>query len=87
MDRFFMPLVVLIVGVLFFCMVESQAQLAPALYVFGDSAVVSGNDNKLNTNGKANYAPYGIDFPAAGPTGRATNGFTIADFVGKFDNK
>ena len=78
-----MPLVV--VCIFFFFTVESQAQIVPALYVFGDSFVVSGNDNPLDTDAKANYAPYGIDFPN-GPTGRVTNGLTIADFFGTFDS-
>ena len=30
---------------------------------------------------KANYQPYGIDFPA-GPTGRFTNGRNIGDIIG-----
>uniref|UniRef100_A0A2N9FIK5 SGNH hydrolase-type esterase domain-containing protein n=1 Tax=Fagus sylvatica TaxID=28930 RepID=A0A2N9FIK5_FAGSY len=77
MGRTFMLLVV--VCIFFFFTVESQAQIVPALYVFGDSFVVSGNDNPLDTDAKANYAPYGIDFPN-GPTGRVTNGLTIADF-------
>ncbi|KAJ7953968.1 GDSL esterase/lipase family [Quillaja saponaria] len=52
----------------------------PALYVFGDSTVDSGNNNYLNNFAKANYLPVGIDFitPA---TGRFTNGRTIADCV------
>lgn len=55
--------------------------LAPALYVFGDSLVDSGNNNFLPTLAKANYAPYGMNFEK-GPTGRFTNGRTVADFIG-----
>lgn len=53
----------------------------PALYVFGDSYVDAGNNNFLPTKARANYFPYGIDF-AAIPTGRATNGRTVVDFIG-----
>ncbi|KAL5582058.1 hypothetical protein UlMin_014500 [Ulmus minor] len=54
--------------------------LAPALYVFGDSLFDSGNNNVLATAAKADYLPYGIDFPQ-GVTGRFTNGKTVADFI------
>ncbi|XP_074307810.1 GDSL esterase/lipase 7-like [Silene latifolia] len=60
---------------------EPQPQpLAPALYVFGDSLFDSGNNNWLPTLAKANYPPYGHNFPQ-GPTGRFTNGMTVVDFV------
>ncbi|XWS30857.1 hypothetical protein CRYUN_Cryun23aG0027200 [Craigia yunnanensis] len=52
----------------------------PALYVFGDSYVDAGNNNFLPTKARANYFPYGIDF-AAIPTGRATNGRMVVDFI------
>lgn len=55
--------------------------LAPALYVFGDSLLDSGNNDFLPTLAKANYFPYGADFPK-GSTGRFTNGRTVADFIG-----
>ncbi|KAK1316050.1 GDSL esterase/lipase [Acorus calamus] len=57
----------------------STCQLAPAVYVFGDSLSDSGNNNALQTQAKANYAPYGFDF--SGPTGRFTNGRTFADII------
>ncbi|KVH96878.1 Lipase, GDSL, partial [Cynara cardunculus var. scolymus] len=52
----------------------------PCYFIFGDSLVDSGNNNKLVTRAKANYPPYGIDFPQ-GVTGRFTNGRTIADII------
>lgn len=55
--------------------------LAPALYVFGDSLLDSGNNNVLPTLAKAGYLPYGVNF-SEGATGRFTNGRTVADFVG-----
>ncbi|KAJ0043234.1 hypothetical protein Pint_18914 [Pistacia integerrima] len=60
-----------------------QPPLAPALYVFGDSLLDSGNNNLLPTIARANYSPYGANFPT-GNTGRFTNGKTLADFVAEF---
>ncbi|XP_010261310.1 PREDICTED: GDSL esterase/lipase 7-like [Nelumbo nucifera] len=60
--------------------VKAENPLAPALYVFGDSLLDSGNNNLLPTIAKANYLPYGIDF-ASGVTGRFTNGKTVADYI------
>lgn len=57
----------------------SSIRLAPALYVFGDSVVDSGNNNHLPTQAKSNFLPYGVDFNGK-PTGRFTNGRTIADY-------
>ncbi|CAL5428526.1 unnamed protein product [Camellia sinensis] len=51
-----------------------------ALYVFGDSTVDAGNNNYIPKAARANYLPYGIDFNNT-PTGRFTNGKTIADFI------
>jgi hypothetical protein len=55
-----------------------------ASFVFGDSLVDSGNNNYLPTLSKADIRPNGIDFKAFGgkPTGRFTNGKTIADISG-----
>ena len=56
------------------------AASVPCYFIFGDSLVDSGNNNGLSTSAKVNYPPYGIDFPA-GPTGRFTNGKTVADII------
>lgn len=57
-----------------------------ASFIFGDSLVDAGNNNYLSTLSKADTPPNGIDFKASGgnPTGRYTNGRTIADIVGNF---
>ncbi|XP_022144468.1 GDSL esterase/lipase At1g29670-like [Momordica charantia] len=52
----------------------------PCYFIFGDSLVDNGNNNRLPTTTKANYKPYGIDFPH-GTTGRFSNGRNIADFI------
>ncbi|KAK1424868.1 hypothetical protein QVD17_20208 [Tagetes erecta] len=54
----------------------------PCYFIFGDSLVDNGNNNRLVTAAKANYPPYGIDFPQ-GVTGRFTNGLTVADVIGQ----
>lgn len=56
-------------------------QKVPCLFIMGDSLFDNGNNNNLLTAAKANYPPYGTDFPG-GPTGRFTNGRNIADFIG-----
>ncbi|XP_058740637.1 GDSL esterase/lipase At1g29670-like [Vicia villosa] len=52
------------------------------LFIFGDSFSDSGNNNYIPTTAKANYSPYGIDFPR-GPTGRDNNGKTEIDIIGE----
>ena len=57
---------------------------ANASFVFGDSLVDVGNNNYIVSLSKANYIPNGIDLlPTRQPTGRFTNGRTIADIIGK----
>ncbi|WCJ34883.1 GDSL esterase/lipase At1g33811 [Euphorbia peplus] len=50
----------------------------PGFFIFGDSLVDNGNNNRILTLARANYRPYGIDFPQ-GTTGRFTNGRTYVD--------
>ncbi|KAL4197849.1 hypothetical protein AMTRI_Chr04g190340 [Amborella trichopoda] len=53
------------------------------LFIFGDSLIDVGNNNYLNgTLSKANFPWYGIDMGNGKPTGRFTNGRTVADIVG-----
>ncbi|KAL8268297.1 hypothetical protein R6Q59_002095 [Mikania micrantha] len=61
--------------------VASGSQVS-CYFIFGDSLVDSGNNNNLITTEKANYPPYGADFPK-GATGRFTNGRTSADIIGQ----
>uniref|UniRef100_A0A803LC76 GDSL esterase/lipase 7 n=1 Tax=Chenopodium quinoa TaxID=63459 RepID=A0A803LC76_CHEQI len=62
----------------------SPPPLVPALYIFGDSIFDSGNNNLLPTLAKANYPPYGHEFPGGIPTGRFTNGKTVVDFIADY---
>jgi len=55
----------------------------PAIYVFGDSLVDSGNNNYLPIQSNAKFPPYGIDFGGGKPTGRNTNGKTVVDYLGE----
>ncbi|XP_022852027.1 GDSL esterase/lipase At5g45670-like [Olea europaea var. sylvestris] len=50
----------------------------PCYFIFGDSLVDNGNNNNIQSLARANYLPYGIDFPD-GPTGRFSNGKTTVD--------
>lgn len=70
--------------VLFLIVVVSSQQepQVPAFFIFGDSLVDNGNNNGILTLARANYRPYGIDFPQ-GTTGRFTNGRTYVDALGK----
>ncbi|KAI4377221.1 hypothetical protein MLD38_014886 [Melastoma candidum] len=60
-------------------LLEAAPQV-PCYFVFGDSLSDNGNNNNLIALAKANYLPYGIDFPE-GPTGRFTNGPNIIDYI------
>ena len=52
-----------------------------AIYVFRDSFLDTDDNNFLTAIVKAKFLPYGIDFGGV-PTGRVTNGRTVADFIG-----
>ncbi|ESW13669.1 hypothetical protein PHAVU_008G215600 [Phaseolus vulgaris] len=58
----------------------SEANI-PALIVFGDSSVDSGNNNVLSTVLKSNFKPYGRDFEGGRATGRFCNGRIPPDFI------
>ena len=60
----------------------NSSEYIPAIYVFGDSLLDSGNNNHIRTKSKANFPPYGIDFDDK-PTGRFTNGKTVVDYIGE----
>jgi hypothetical protein len=67
----------------------------PAVYVFGDSMLDVGNNNHLPGEEEVARADkpstrrftnnYGVDLPGSGkPTGRFSNGYNVADFVGTY---
>jgi hypothetical protein len=56
----------------------------PSMYVLGSSIMDVGNNNYLPgpAADRANHPYNGIDFPGSIPTGRFSNGYNIADYVG-----
>ncbi|KAJ1441445.1 SGNH hydrolase superfamily, partial [Sesbania bispinosa] len=59
----------------------SSSGKVPAIIVFGDSSVDSGNNNFIPTIAKSNFEPYGRDFQDGNPTGRFSNGRIAPDFI------
>ncbi|RLN08219.1 GDSL esterase/lipase [Panicum miliaceum] len=62
------------------------AAKVPALIVFGDSTVDTGNNNYISTVIRSDFAPYGRDLRVGGgasgqPTGRFSNGRLAVDFI------
>ncbi|KAM7509379.1 hypothetical protein LguiA_019832 [Lonicera macranthoides] len=68
----------LTIGIINGC--KCQVPQVPGFFIFGDSLVDNGNNNDILTLSRANYRPYGIDFPQ-GTTGRFTNGMTLVDAI------
>ncbi|KAK3015666.1 hypothetical protein RJ639_007503 [Escallonia herrerae] len=62
------------------CSSESTTKF-PAILIFGDSTVDTGNNNYIPTIAKGNHRPYGLDFPGHIPTGRFSNGKLVPDFL------
>lgn len=62
---------------------QLQRQVA-AVFVLGDSTLDVGNNNYLPSKDvfRANKPYNGIDYPASKPTGRFSNGYNVADFIG-----
>lgn len=52
-----------------------------AVFMFGDSIVDPGNNNHKLTEAKANFPPYGQDFPGGKATGRFSNGKVPGDML------
>ncbi|XP_042036071.1 GDSL esterase/lipase EXL1-like [Salvia splendens] len=53
----------------------------PAVLMFGDSIVDTGNNNYYTTIAKCNFPPYGQDFMGGKPTGRFSNGKVPSDLI------
>ncbi|XP_038722359.1 GDSL esterase/lipase EXL3-like [Tripterygium wilfordii] len=53
----------------------------PAVIIFGDSVVDTGNNDYITTIIKCDFSPYGKDFEGGIPTGRFSNGKVPADFI------
>ncbi|AES61163.2 GDSL-like lipase/acylhydrolase [Medicago truncatula] len=59
----------------------AHAQPTRAFFVFGDSLADNGNNHLLFTTLRADFPPYGIDYPTHKPTGRFSNGLNIPDII------
>lgn len=58
-------------------------ETVPAVIVFGDSIVDTGNNNYISTLVKCNFPPYGRDFAEGNhPSGRFSNGLVPSDIIG-----
>ncbi|XP_019449471.1 PREDICTED: GDSL esterase/lipase EXL1-like [Lupinus angustifolius] len=54
----------------------------PAVFVFGDSIVDTGNNNNnMETSARCNFPPYGKDLRGGIPTGRFSNGKVPSDLI------
>ncbi|KAL8129866.1 hypothetical protein V2J09_019021 [Rumex salicifolius] len=75
----------LIISTLIFTSYNTNAQpLFPAILVFGDSTVDTGNNNHLSPVlflNRGDHAPYGRDYPGHISTGRFSNGKLLPDFI------
>ncbi|CAN6207708.1 unnamed protein product [Urochloa humidicola] len=56
-------------------------QKISAMFMFGDSIVDPGNNNNRFTEARANFPPYGQDFPGGVATGRFSNGLVPGDLL------
>lgn len=61
---------------------KKSGPLVPAVLIFGDSIMDTGNNNDIKTVIKCNFPPYGINFTGHQPTGRFSNGKIASDFIG-----
>ncbi|KAI3930605.1 hypothetical protein MKX01_037051 [Papaver californicum] len=78
------PVIYLMVFLASTCVCKGD-EISGSSFIFGDSLVDAGNNNYLSSLSKADIKPNGIDFKLSNgnPTGRYTNGRTIADIVGE----
>ncbi|KAL8218648.1 hypothetical protein R6Q57_022021 [Mikania cordata] len=78
-----LPQLILILGVFLTALASVDANVK-SVFVFGDDQFDPGNNRFIkNCTFQANFRPYGSSFFYY-PTGRFTNGRTIADFIAQF---
>ncbi|XP_068653950.1 GDSL esterase/lipase At1g06990-like [Aristolochia californica] len=53
----------------------------PAVLIFGDSTVDTGNNNYIATLLRANHVPYGVNFIGGSATGRFSDGLLVPDLL------
>ncbi|XP_074568248.1 GDSL esterase/lipase At4g26790-like [Curcuma longa] len=71
----------LLILLLYVACLAAASSSIPALIVFGDSTVDTGNNNHVATVLRSNFRPYGRDFFGSRPTGRFCNGRLAPDFI------
>lgn len=71
----------LIITQIFLLLLAKTNAKIPAIIVFGDSSVDSGNNNYIQTIARSDFMPYGRDFAGGRPTGRFSNGRITTDFI------
>ncbi|XP_076914604.1 GDSL esterase/lipase 6-like [Bidens hawaiensis] len=77
------PQLILFMGVFLTALTSVDAHVK-SVFVFGDSEVDPGNNKYVkNCTIQANFRPYGSSFFHY-PTGRFTNGRTVADFIAQY---
>ncbi|KAE8057282.1 hypothetical protein FH972_013986 [Carpinus fangiana] len=69
-----------------FCTIEAVINIPvnetiPAVLMFGDSIVDTGNNNNIKSIVKCNFPPYGREFKGGISTGRFSNGKVPSDFL------
>lgn len=74
-------LLLVLAQIIFNLLPSTAGGKVPAVIVFGDSSVDSGNNNQISTILKSNFEPYGRDFDGGRPTGRFCNGRIPPDFI------
>ncbi|RLN22532.1 hypothetical protein C2845_PM07G23070 [Panicum miliaceum] len=82
MRRPLQPALLLVLAAAVAVVVVRAEPQVPCYFVFGDSLVDNGNNNDIASLARANYPPYGIDFPG-GATGRFSNGLTTVDAISR----
>ncbi|KAI3963744.1 hypothetical protein MKW92_008101 [Papaver armeniacum] len=63
------------------CYASKTLPAYPAILIFGDSTVDTGNNNFIRTVLKSDHFPYGQEFPNGTATGRFSNGLLVPDLL------
>ncbi|KAI3890524.1 hypothetical protein MKX03_008556 [Papaver bracteatum] len=63
------------------CYASKTPPAYPAILIFGDSTVDTGNNNFIRTVLKSDHFPYGQEFPNGTATGRFSNGLLVPDLL------
>ncbi|CAK7326686.1 unnamed protein product [Dovyalis caffra] len=79
-----MEKLILLLVILSSCSFSVSSYNVSSIFIFGDSIFDAGNNHfNKNSSAQADFPPYGSSF-FHHPTGRFTNGRTVADFISQF---